>query len=75
MARALRAWENEALSAPGAPPRRRLYIAALTAGVLECDAGRWAEHGLDACLAKPLRPEALEALRVAVQARLRGEDT
>jgi CheY-like chemotaxis protein len=51
-----------------------MYVAALTAGVLECDAGRWAEHGFDACLAKPLRTEALAALRTAVEARLRGED-
>ena len=73
LARALRAWEADRAAA-GSPPRPRLYIAALTAGVLECEAGSWAEHGFDACLAKPLRTEALAALRTAVEARLRGDD-
>jgi signal transduction histidine kinase/CheY-like chemotaxis protein len=73
LARALRAWEDERAAA-GELPGPRMYVAALTAGVLECDAGRWAEHGFDACLAKPLRTEALAALRTAVEARLRGED-
>lgn len=77
LARALRSWEagraaeggeGENSGAAAAP---RLFIAALTAGVLDCDAGRWAEHGLDACLAKPLRPEALDSLRAAVEARLK----
>jgi len=77
LARALRSWEAGRAAAggegenSGAAAAPRLFIAALTAGVLDCDAGRWAEHGLDACLAKPLRPEALDSLRAAVEARLK----
>ena len=82
LARALRAWEAGAGAGEArhgrdpeaGPPRRGMYVAALTAGVLECEEGRWEQCGLDACLSKPLRPEALAALAAAVERRRRGED-
>lgn len=51
------------------PAEQRLYIAALTANVLDCAAAECAAAGIDAFFTKPLRDDAIATLWEGAQAR------